>query len=195
MNLLPFSFEVHIPRFDEKAYALSLAEDFDCGRGRRLSPGERSLALAGEKARLAYLELQSRFGSDEDILVLSADTVVVLDGEILEKGETREKSLAMLKKLNGKAHEVITAVCLKGRKANTPIYEHFAVSAKVYFGDTDLATLEWYLDHHQPYDKAGAYGIQDAGVLLVDRIEGGFHCVMGLPAREVYLVLRKYIGF
>ncbi|MDO4753686.1 MAG: Maf family protein [Bacillota bacterium] len=185
MKILPYPFEIHIPDFDERAYERDVRSGTSPDE---IDPSRLTLEIAKGKAAQAFLELKEMRGG-EDFLVLSADTVVVLDGMILGKGENREKSLRMLRKLNGKTHEVITAVCLVGKD----ICECFADTSAVSFGMTEETWLERYVDSERPFDKAGAYGIQDGGALFVEKIEGSYHNIMGLPVRTVFQMLRKYM--
>lgn len=113
--------------------------------------------------------------------VLGADTIVVIDDQILEKPIDAADAVRMLSRLQGRRHEVITAVCLvaDGRE-----YEAQDVTA-VFFRPATTLTLEQYVATGEPMDKAGSYGIQGFGAALVDRIEGDFFGVMGLPVRLV----------
>ncbi|NOT09880.1 MAG: septum formation protein Maf [Gemmatimonadales bacterium] len=119
--------------------------------------------------------------------VLGADTIVVLDDQVLEKPSDAEDALRMLTALQGRRHEVITAVCLLADGAE---YEEMDATA-VYFRPADEATLRGYIATGEPMDKAGAYGIQGYGAALVDRIEGDFFSVMGLPVRKVLDLLER----
>lgn len=242
MKTMPFAFEVYVPKFDERAYETALKQGSKRGSKQALTPTELTRELALGKAICAYHELKDRL-PDEQILVLSADTIVTMHGEVFGKGENRARSLEMLHKLNGRAHEVISAVWLVGdaldhnlnRKvenltedvlgdapthasqgdvfvgsaevsedppqlflrphSEVPfIKESIVESSKVYFGNSDDALIEWYVDTYKPFDKAGAYGIQDGGALLVEGIEGSYHNIVGLPIRSVYSMLRKYIS-
>lgn len=119
--------------------------------------------------------------------VLGADTIVVLEDEVLEKPSDAADALSMLQRLQGRRHQVITAVCLlaDGR-------EHEAVDiTTVEFRPADEAFLRAYVETGEPMDKAGAYGIQGYGAALIERIEGDFFGVMGLPVRLVLDLLRR----
>jgi septum formation protein len=119
--------------------------------------------------------------------VLGADTIVVLDDEVLEKPADPEDALRMLRRLAGRRHEVITAICLVADGV-----EHEATDfTAVYFRPADDALLRAYVATGEPLDKAGAYGIQGYGAALVDRIEGDFFGVMGLPVRLVLDLLQR----
>ena len=120
-------------------------------------------------------------------LVLGADTIVVVDDEVLEKPADPAHALAMLRRLQGRRHEVVTAVCLI---ANGQTHEAQDITA-VFFRAADDATLRAYIATGEPMDKAGAYGIQGFGAALVDRIEGDFFSVMGLPVRLVLDLLAR----
>jgi septum formation protein len=114
-------------------------------------------------------------------LVLAADTTVVVDGELLEKPDDASDALRMLERLAGRTHEVITAVALRasgGTRQATDV-------TRVTFRPVDRELLRGYVDTGEPMDKAGAYGIQGYGAALVERIEGDFFGVMGLPLRLV----------
>jgi len=113
--------------------------------------------------------------------VLGADTTVVLGDEILEKPTDRADALRMLLLLQGRRHEVMTAVCLRADGVEFEALDRTAV----YFRPADPAYLERYIATGEPMDKAGAYGIQGFGAALIERIEGDFFGVMGLPLRLV----------
>ncbi len=119
--------------------------------------------------------------------VLGADTTVVLGDEILEKPVDHADALRMLRLLQGRRHEVLTAVCLR---ADAVEYEALDTTA-VYFRPAAAALLERYIATGEPMDKAGAYGIQGYGAALIERIEGDFFGVMGLPVRLVLDLLAK----
>lgn len=182
MGMMPFVFEVYVPEFDERAYEAEVVASGVCGIR------EITLAVAKGKAFSAYHQLKAQY-PEEEIAVLSADTIVVLDNQIFGKGENRQKSVAMLSQLNGKMHEVISAVWVLGDVEETSLLN----VSKVYFARSEQALIERYVDQYQPFDKAGAYGIQDGGALLVDKIEGSYHNIMGLPLRPVYDVLNRIL--
>lgn len=125
----------------------------------------------------------------QDNIVLTADTTVVFPDLILNKPENEEEVRYMLGKLSGNMHKVITGVCMrKGVKKLV-----FKDETKVWFRDLNEDIINHYLRTGNPYDKAGAYGIQDSiGYLGIERIDGCFYNVMGLPIRKVY---EKYIKF
>ena len=119
--------------------------------------------------------------------VLGADTIVVLGDEVLEKPRDADDALAMLRRLQGRRHEVITAICLLADGV-----EHQAAdTTAVFFRPADDDYLRAYVATGEPMDKAGAYGIQGYGAALVERIEGDFFSVMGLPLRLVLDLLKR----
>ena len=136
----------------------------------RETPADYSRRLARDKARAVPGEF-----------VLGADTIVVIDGEILEKPADPAGAVRMLSRLAGRRHDVITAVCLI---AGGVEYQAQDITA-VFFRPATTAMLEAYVATGEPMDKSGGYGIQGYGAALVERIEGDFFGVMGLPVRLV----------
>lgn len=121
--------------------------------------------------------------------VLAADTVVELEGRIFGKPKSREEAESFLKILSGKTHKVITAYVFKNISKNIVIKD--VVISKVKFYDLDDETIKWYLDTSEPFDKAGAYGIQGQGRVLVEKIEGDYFAIMGFPVSNFLKNLRK----
>lgn len=121
--------------------------------------------------------------------VLAADTVVALDGKVFGKPKDREEAEKFLKLLSGKTHKVITAYVFKNISKNIVIKD--VVISKVKFYDLDDETIKWYLDTSEPFDKAGAYGIQGQGRVLVEKIEGDYFAIMGFPVSNFLKNLRK----
>ena len=121
--------------------------------------------------------------------VLAADTVVELEGRIFGKPKSREEAESFLKTLSGKTHKVITAYVFKNLSKNIVIKD--VVISKVKFYDLDDETIKWYLDTSEPFDKAGAYGIQGQGRVLVEKIEGDYFAIMGFPVSNFLKNLRK----
>jgi septum formation protein len=120
-------------------------------------------------------------------LVLGADTIVVLDDRILEKPLDDDDALQMLLELQGRTHTVITSICLLADGRQLEAYDE----TKVTFRSADAAYLRQYVATGEPHDKAGAYGIQGWGAALVERIDGDFFSVMGLPVRLVLQLLEE----
>ena len=121
--------------------------------------------------------------------VLAADTVVELEGRIFGKPKSREEAESFLKTLSSKTHKVITAYVFKNISKNIVIKD--VVISKVKFYDLDDETIKWYLDTSEPFDKAGAYGIQGQGRALVEKIEGDYFAIMGFPVSNFLKNLRK----
>ena len=146
---------------------------------------ERILDIAEKK-----LEQISKNNVNE--FILAADTVVELDKNIFGKPKDREEAFKFLKLLSGKIHRVITAYVFKNISKNILIKE--VVVSEVKFFDLDDETINWYLDTGEPFDKAGAYGIQGYGRVLVEKIDGDFYSIMGFPISNFLENLRK-IGY
>ncbi len=143
-------------------------------------PREAPLAYARRLARDKARAVPGR-------LVLGADTIVVLDGEILEKPADAEHAVRMLTRLQGRTHEVITAVCLLADGVERIEADRTAVTMRA----ADEALLRAYVATGEPMDKAGSYGIQGPGAALIERVEGDFFSVMGLPIRLVLKLLAE----
>lgn len=122
-------------------------------------------------------------------LLITADTLVSLDGKILGKPSTREAAIETLEMLSGRDHNVITGVCLRSRaKIHT-----FSVDTRVYFRALREEEIHHYVDCYMPYDKAGSYGIQEwIGYVGIERINGSFYNVMGLPVTALYEELLRF---
>ncbi len=122
----------------------------------------------------------------DDELVITADTIVYLDGEVFGKPKSRQDAIDMLSRLSGRTHEVITGVTLATNESNG-ILRCFASTSKVTFSSLSQEDINHYVDKYQPFDKAGAYGIQEwIGYIGVSRIEGSYFNVMGLPVWRLY---------
>src|SRR5690554_1182413 len=122
----------------------------------------------------------------ENEVLLTSDTVVIHKGKILGKPEDREDAIEMLQALSDGVHEVVSAVYVY----TLGFEKSFSVTTKVYFRALLQKVIEHYVDAYQPFDKAGAYGIQEwIGMIGVEKIEGCFYNVMGLPVNKVWEVL------
>lgn len=129
-------------------------------------------------------------GLSENEWVLTADTVVIVGDEILNKPRDREDALRMLRMISGRAHLVVTGVCL----ANKTRCHTKSDEARVFFRNLKEDEISHYVDTYQPFDKAGAYGIQEwIGYVGVEKIEGSFYTVMGLPLHLVYNMLKNAV--
>lgn len=122
-------------------------------------------------------------------LLITADTVVCLGEKILGKPGNREQAIDMLHQLSGRKHTVVTGVCLTSRDKQ----ESFSSFTDVYFKQLTNDEIEYYVDHYKPFDKAGAYGIQEwIGYIGIEKIEGSFYNVMGLPVQRLYEALKNF---
>ena len=141
---------------------------------------------------IAEKKLEQIAKNNVNEFILAADTVVELDKNIFGKPKDREEAFKFLKILSGKVHKVITAYVFKNISKNILIRE--VVISEVKFFDLDDETINWYLDTGEPFDKAGAYGIQGYGRVLVERINGDYYSIMGFPISNFLKNLRK-IGY
>ncbi|HBN83825.1 MAG TPA: hypothetical protein DDZ89_08265 [Clostridiales bacterium] len=139
--------------------------------------------------KLAELKAESVSSENPKTLVLAADTIVVADEEIYGKPKDREQAGEMLRNLSGKRHRVITGVCIIKRDQQVKLLDYRCTD--VWFDCLTEEKLQSYLDTGEYADKAGAYGIQEKGALLVEKIEGCFFNVMGLPLNLVESMLNK----
>ena len=127
--------------------------------------------------------------SDDEILITS-DTLVLCEDRVMGKPQSREDAYEMLSFLSGKEHKVITAVTIRDSKRTSTSSD----TAIVHFKELSDSEIYFYIDQFKPYDKAGAYGIQEwIGYIGIDRIEGSYFTIMGLPVHLVYRELLKFI--
>ena len=158
-------------------------KDVDESYPDNLNPIEIAVYIAEKKAK-AFDE------SVDDEIVLTADTIVDVDGQILGKPENKEHAFEMLKMLSGKVHRVVTGVCL--------LYKHkynlFHDISEVFFRTLTDDEIRFYVDKYEPLDKAGAYGIQEwIGLIGIDRINGSYTNVVGLPTEKLYQQLKRLV--
>ena len=126
----------------------------------------------------------------DDELLIAADTVVCLDGRTLGKPHDAQEAKDMLHKLSGRFHQVITGVTVMTKDR----MENFAVTSQVKFADLTDEEVDYYVDNYLPFDKAGAYGIQEwIGMVAVEELRGSYFNVMGLPVQRIYNVLKKFV--
>ena len=146
-----------------------------------LSPEEVAVHIARQKAEA----VRSKTGKT----IIAADTIVVLGTEIIGKPNDREDAVAILQKLSGQHHKVITGVVINGKGKKMV----FADVTDVEFHPLTTEQLQFYVDKYKPYDKAGAYAIQEwIGVVGIKRISGDFYNVMGLPVSRVVQALKEF---
>lgn len=148
-------------------------------------PKEQVAIYLCERKADAFNESEIR----ENDLIITADTIVCLGDQILNKPGNRQHAIHMLKELSGKKHEVITGVCLRAAKS----LKSFFVSTAVYFRSLTISEIEFYVDNYKPFDKAGSYGIQEwIGHIGIEKIEGSYFNVMGLPTTRLYTELLTF---
>jgi len=165
-----------------------MVSDTDESYPSSLPIGEVPAYIAKQKALAVEANLGLQQSSNEATCIIAADTVVVLDQTIMGKPVDRADAIASLTKLSGNTHEVITGVCLL--YAGQEIC--FSETTKVSFHTLTQAQIAFYVDAYKPYDKAGGYAIQEwIGVVGIERIEGDFYNVMGLPVSKLVQKIKQ----
>ncbi len=138
--------------------------------------------LANKKAEYFRKEIHNQ-------VIVTADTVVILEGKILNKPGDRNEAISMLSQLSGKTHLVMTGVCILSAEKE----KSFDDTTEVTFKKLIQEEIEFYVDQFKPYDKAGAYGAQDfIGMIAIEKINGSYFNVMGLPIHNVYEYLNNW---
>lgn len=139
-------------------------------------PGEKVPEFLAQKKALAIAE------KHPDATIIAADTIVLLDNEILGKPVDSEDAIAMLENLSGKMHKVVTGVCIWQKDA----VQSFSATTEVFFRPLSLEQIQYYIINYKPFDKAGSYAIQEwIGMIGIEKITGDYYNVMGLPIGEV----------
>ena len=165
--------------FDFEIVSKDIPEDFPADLKREEIP----LYLCQLKAKAFESELLS------DSLLITADTIVWINDRVLNKPKDKNDAIKMLQMLSGAMHEVITAVCLKTKEKAITFFD----LTQVYFKKLSMEEIEFYIDNFQPYDKAGAYGAQEwIGYVGIEKIEGSYFNVMGLPIQKLYEKLNQF---
>lgn len=124
-----------------------------------------------------------------DGLLITADTIVLINGQVLGKPLDYKHAFEMLQTLSGEKHVVITGVCIASKEKQVT----FSVTTDVYFKTLTFDEIDYYLTHYHPYDKAGSYGVQEwIGYIAIEKIEGSYFNVMGLPVHRLYEELLKF---
>jgi septum formation protein len=148
-----------------------------------LKPDEIPVYLAKKKAK----EFSGKL--EQNTILITADTIVWCEQSILNKPKNREDACRILKKLSGNKHTVITGVCITSLKKEVC----FHATTDVYFASLTEEEIEHYLKEYRPYDKAGAYGIQEwIGYIGIEKINGSYFNVMGLPIQKLYRELKNF---
>lgn len=168
---LDLEYEVHVlPEVDE-SYPEEMAK-------------EDVAQYIAEKKANGYLGLLT-----DDNMVITADTVVLLEDEIYGKPSDEENAKQMLRDLSGKTHKVISGVCLTTKVKQ----KSFSVTSEVRFAKITEAEIEYYVSKYKPLDKAGSYGIQEwIGYVAVEYISGSYFNIMGLPVQRLYQELKRF---
>lgn len=171
MTLLPWQFEIQVKEVEE---IINL----------EWSPQENVKSLAMQKAQAVGKENLNQ-------IIIGADTIVCLNGEIMGKPKDEVHAKAMLKKLSGQIHHVFTGVAILCKERR--IKESFYIETKVKMQDLSDKEIDNYLQTKEPFDKAGAYGIQGYGARYIEGIEGDYYNVMGLPVHALYEKLKTLL--
>ncbi|UBM58468.1 Maf family protein [Marinilongibacter aquaticus] len=141
---------------------------------------------------LAEKKMKAIGSENKNKIVLCADTVVIRDQKIYNKPADYEEAFGMLSSLSDGVHKVVTGVCIRAGEQQMS----FSDTCLVHFNKMEKEEIDYYLNKHKPYDKAGAYGIQDfLGMVKIDRLEGSYFTVMGLPIHLVYEKLKPFIVY
>ncbi|MBF9253569.1 septum formation protein Maf [Pontibacter sp. 172403-2] len=182
MNLLhPLLLASNSPRRKELLAGLGLPFDVRVKEVREDFPEHLKRAAVAEF--LASHKADAYAADIETEALITADTIVCLGDKILNKPQHDEEAFAMLRALSGTSHEVITGVCILTKQQKTVFHD----VTKVYFKQLSDAEIDYYITHYKPYDKAGAYGIQEwIGMAGIERIEGSYYNVVGLPVQKLY---------
>lgn len=126
-----------------------------------------------------------------DEILITSDTLVLCEDKVMGKPHSREEAVEMLQLLSGKSHKVITAVTVRDSKRHQTLRD----TSIVHFKHLSNSEIDYYIDNFKPFDKAGAYGIQEwIGYIGIERIEGSYFTIMGLPVHQVYQQLTEFIG-
>lgn len=150
------------------------------------TPQESIPAVLSEGKSLGF----HRELSDKEILMTS-DTLVLCEGKVMGKPCGREEAIEMIRSLSGRYHKVITAVTVRNSERMKTVSD----TALVHFKELTDSEIEYYVDTYRPFDKAGAYGIQEwIGYIGIDKIEGSYFTIMGLPVHLAYELLQEFIG-
>ena len=163
-------------------YEVRILPDVDESYPDTLQGEEIPLYIAKEKAD-AYIPMMQ-----PDELIITADTIVWLDGKVLGKPRDREDALQMLRTMSGRTHKVFTGVCI----TTTDWQRSFTAQTEVRFATLSEDEIIYYVDNFKPMDKAGAYGVQEwIGFIGVENISGSYYNIMGLPVQKLYSELLK----
>ncbi len=166
-----------------------IPSDVDEKTDDEISPYEAVKVISSKKAMHIMKKLAS---SDEEIIIIAADTVVSLSGKILGKPANEDDAFNTLKKLSGRVHHVYTGVTIVDKKADGFEVKYIVDNANVYMRKLTDEEIWAYVKSGEPFNKAGSYAIQEKGSLLVEKIEGDYYTIVGLPLVKVYLALQTF---
>ena len=168
LNQAGFQFQVNVSNVDE------IVDE--------INPVEKVLAIAKKKG----LDIYSKY-NDEEAVVLSADTIVVINNQVLGKPKDKDDARLMMKMLQNNVHQVYTAVFIK----SSQFEDHFVEKTDVFVGEMSNEEIEKYIDTKEPYDKAGGYAVQGIFGKYIEKIDGDYYNVVGLPICAILRELRK----
>ena len=169
LNLLDLNFKVEIPEVNE-VYT-------------------ENLEVIKVAEYLANLKAKAFTNISADTIVISADTVVILNEQILGKPKNKTEAAKMLQILSNRNHKVMTGVCIKSKDKTIS----FSNTTKVFFKELTSSEINYYIENYKPFDKAGSYGIQEwIGAIGISNIEGSYFNVVGLPINQLYKNLKEY---
>ena len=167
---LDIQFEIKTKEVDE-SYPLTM------------KPEQVPVFLAEKKAD-AFVDLL-----EKDTILITSDTIVIQGKNILEKPNSIEEGKAMIRKLSGQVHTVVTGVCIRTLEKSIS----FSDETRVLFTDLTDDEIDYYMKNYQPFDKAGSYGVQEwIGYVGIERLEGSYYNVKGLPVHKVYTALKTF---
>lgn len=153
---------------------------------------EEGLTIEEQSKRLAYIKAKSVFEDTEgDRIVIGSDTMVICGDKIYGKPHNKEEAVKMLQSLNHSKHQVITSICVISQKGEEYKEQIDYDIAAVYFKNITQEEIENWVDEDKPYDKAGAYAIQSKFGVHIDKIEGNYFTVVGLPIHKLYDMLKN----
>lgn len=153
-----------------------------------------NLSIEEESKRLAYIKAKSVFNETRgERIVIGSDTMVIKEDKIYGKPKTKEQAIEMLKDLSNSKHKVITSICVISQKKGTYKEQIDYDVAEVYFKKMTNEEIENWIDKNKPYDKAGGYAIQSEFGVYVEKINGNYFTVVGLPIHKLYDMLKNIL--
>lgn len=172
------------PRRREILSLIGLEYEVEVSSVEEVIPDAPPVEVVQELARQKAADVAGRYPED---IVLGADTIVVVDGAILGKPADWEDAERMIRMISGRSHEVYTGVSICSPEKNIT----FAEKTVVYIRDMDEQEIQSYLSSSEPYDKAGSYAVQGLFARYIEKLDGDYYNVMGLPACKIYLEMKK----